>query len=100
MQMLKRTAFLIRVTWNHSVIGYFAREFGLIFRRGGWTVYAFLGFVVLFTRLPDPMEATYPELTAIAKVVTAAIATGILWVVVDTIRDVKRHGDHLPRIDD
>lgn len=100
MSLARRTAFLIRVTWNHSILGYLVREFAFVLRSGAWTLCVFSFLVGLLARVPDPLDATHPGLAAIGRVGVAAVATAALWAIVGLISDAKRYRFHLPRVDD
>ncbi len=100
MSTARRFAFLLRVTWNHSITGYLIREFGIVFARGGWVLIAYVVFVKLMMGVKDPMEAEYPKLVELAKGLLAAIATLALWGFVDVIKSARRYGYHLPGAED
>lgn len=100
MSTIRRLAFLLRVTWNHSITGYLVREFGIVFARGGWVLIAFVVFAKLMTGVKDPMEAEFPKLVELAKGLLAAIATLALWGFVDVIQSARRYKYHLPCSDD
>lgn len=100
MSTARRFAFLLRVTWNHSMIGYLVREFWIVFARGGWVLIAYVVFVKLMMGVQDPMEAQFPKLVELAKGLLAALATLALWGLVDVIQTARRYRYHLPCADD
>lgn len=101
MSLARRTAFLIRVTWNHSILGYLVREFAFVMKSGAWAIFVFVLLVGLLARVPDhPLDLAYPTLAAIGRVGLAAVTTVVLWGIVTAISDAKRYRLHLPRVDD